>query len=62
MSAEAVRGVLPAEAERLAKLAKHQKELERARIAEQAKASGKSSKVSGGMTASMNEKGHLVWD
>ncbi|TCD65833.1 hypothetical protein EIP91_002138 [Steccherinum ochraceum] len=50
-----------AESERLALLAKHQRELEKLRMAEQAKAS-KGGKASGGMTASMNEKGHLVWD
>lgn len=48
-----------AEAERLATLAKHKRELERAKMLEQ---SSKTAKVGGGMSASVNEKGHLVWD
>ena len=48
-----------AEAQRLATLAKHKKELEKIRMAEQ---STSKQKQSGGMSASMNEKGHLVWD
>ncbi|KAI0358338.1 hypothetical protein OH77DRAFT_1397778 [Trametes cingulata] len=48
-----------AEAERLATLAKHKRELERARIAEQAKASKK--QASGGMSAYVDENGKLVW-
>ncbi|THH28838.1 hypothetical protein EUX98_g5356 [Antrodiella citrinella] len=50
-----------AEAERLALLAKHKRELERTRMLEQS-ASSKASKVGGGMNASINESGHLVWD
>ena len=45
-----------AEAQRLATLAKHKQELEKARIAEQY------SKKSGGSSASIDDKGHLVWD
>ncbi|KAI0369822.1 hypothetical protein BV20DRAFT_967507 [Pilatotrama ljubarskyi] len=48
-----------AEAERLATLAKHKREVERARIAEQAKASKK--QASGGMSAYVDENGKLVW-
>ena len=48
-----------AEAERLATLAKHKRELERTRIAEQAKSSSKN--VSGGMSAYVDENGKLVW-
>ncbi|CCM00732.1 uncharacterized protein FIBRA_02772 [Fibroporia radiculosa] len=48
-----------ADAEREARLAKHKRELERARIAEQY---GKTSKaMSGGMTAYVDENGKLVW-
>ncbi|KZT25213.1 hypothetical protein NEOLEDRAFT_1178628 [Neolentinus lepideus HHB14362 ss-1] len=49
-----------AEAERLALLAKHKRELERQRMAEQAASQGK--KTSGGMTATVDEKGKLVWE
>ncbi|TFK51913.1 hypothetical protein OE88DRAFT_1485515 [Heliocybe sulcata] len=49
-----------AEAERLEKLAKHKRELERERVMEQAKSRGK--KASGGMTATVDEKGKLVWE
>ncbi|KAI0630717.1 hypothetical protein C8Q77DRAFT_1200026 [Trametes polyzona] len=49
-----------AEAARLAALAKHKRELERARIAEQAKASKK--QTSGGMSASVDENGKLIWE
>lgn len=47
----------------MAKLAKHKKELERAKIEEQWKhgAGGKKS-TSGGMSASVDENGGLVWD
>ncbi|OSD05257.1 hypothetical protein PYCCODRAFT_1432425 [Trametes coccinea BRFM310] len=48
-----------AEAERLATLAKHKRELEKARIAEQSKAAKK--QVSGGMSAYVDESGKLVW-
>ena len=48
-----------AEAERLATLAKHKRELERTRIAEQTKSSSKN--VSGGMSAYVDENGKLVW-
>lgn len=44
-----------AEAQRLATLAKHKRELEKAKIAEQYSKSG-------GSSASVNDKGHLVWD
>ncbi|TFK24052.1 hypothetical protein FA15DRAFT_619886 [Coprinopsis marcescibilis] len=50
-----------AEEERLAALARHKRDLERLRIAEQAsKPAGKT--VSGGMKASVNENGKLVWE
>ena len=45
-----------AEAQRLATLAKHKRDLEKTKIAEQY--SGKS----GGSSASVDSKGHLVWD
>lgn len=48
-----------AEAERQATLAKHKRELERARMAEQY-AQGK--KHSGGMKAAVDAKGHLVFE
>ncbi|KAI0664380.1 hypothetical protein C8Q70DRAFT_1049870 [Cubamyces menziesii] len=48
-----------AEAERLATLAQHKRSLEKARMAEQAKASKK--QVSGGMSAYVDENGKLVW-
>ncbi len=48
-----------AEAERLATLAKHKRELEKAKIAEQTKASKKT--PSGGMSAYVDENGKLVW-
>lgn len=47
------------ESERLAKLASHKRELEKSRIVEQYK---NTKKTGGGMSASMNEKGQLVWD
>ena len=52
-----------AEQERLATLARHKRELERTRIAEHyaSSGSGKNKKVSGGMSASV-EDGKLVWD
>lgn len=50
-----------AEAERLAALAKHKREVERAKIAEQLNSS-KGKKASGGMASYVNEKGQLVWD
>ena len=51
------------EAERLAKLQAHKRALERERIAEQyAKPAPGKGKAGGGMTASVNEKGSLVWD
>ncbi|KAG9123161.1 hypothetical protein FRC07_000161 [Ceratobasidium sp. 392] len=51
------------EAERQARLAAHKRQLERERIAEQyAKPAAGKGKASGGMTASVNEKGSLVWD
>lgn len=51
-----------AETERLATLARHKRELEKARIEEQyAQKPGKKS-PSGGATASVDDRGHLVWD
>ncbi|KAI0761849.1 hypothetical protein BD413DRAFT_588059 [Trametes elegans] len=47
-----------AEAERLATLAKHKRELDKLRLAEQTKSS---TKVSGGMSATVDENGKLVW-
>ena len=47
-----------AEAERLAMLAKHKRELERARMAEQAKTSKNT--TGGGMSAYVDENGKLV--
>lgn len=47
------------EAERLATLAKHKRELDRTRMAEQAKSSKKT--TSGGMSAYVDENGKLVW-
>ncbi|RPD58896.1 hypothetical protein L226DRAFT_553825 [Lentinus tigrinus ALCF2SS1-7] len=48
-----------AEAERLATLAQHKRELERARMVEQAKSSKKT--TGGGMSAYVDENGKLVW-
>jgi DNA-binding protein H-NS len=45
-----------AEAQRLATLAKHKQDLEKTRIVEQY------SKKGGGSSASVDDKGHLVWD
>ena len=45
-----------AEAQRLATLAKHKRDLEKEKITEQY------SKKSGGSSASIDGKGHLVWD
>lgn len=51
------------EAERQARLQAHKRALEKERIAEQyAKPAPGKGKESGGMTASVNEKGSLVWD
>lgn len=52
---------MSAEADRLATLAKHKKELERAKMMEQS-AKGKKGDISGGMTASVDGNGKLVWD
>lgn len=52
-------GKAQAEAERLAKLAKHKRELEKAKIAEQFKGKGS---TSGGMKASVDSRGKLVWE
>ncbi|KAG8881064.1 hypothetical protein FRB98_004565 [Tulasnella sp. 332] len=49
------------EAERLAILAKYKREQEKARMDAQGKKAGKSSKLSGGMTASVQD-GNLVWE
>ncbi|KDN43241.1 hypothetical protein RSAG8_06208, partial [Rhizoctonia solani AG-8 WAC10335] len=52
-----------AEDERVAKLQAHKRALERERIAQAyAKPAPGKGKASGGMTASVNEKGSLVWD
>ncbi|KAH9921698.1 uncharacterized protein BXZ73DRAFT_104319 [Epithele typhae] len=48
-----------AEAQRLATLAKHKRELEQARMAEQSKSSRNT--ASGGMSASVDENGKLIW-
>jgi hypothetical protein len=48
-----------AEAERLATLAKHKRELEKAKMTEQFSSKGK---TGGGMNASVDDKGRLVWD
>ena len=57
---EAVKAVKAAnEAARQAALAKHRREQEAARIEEQLKTK---SKQSGMMSASVNDKGQLVWD
>lgn len=45
-----------AEAQRVTALAKHKREMEKAKIAEQYSNKG------GGSSASVNDKGHLVWD
>ena len=50
-----------AEAERLATLAKHKRELEKARMMEQY-AKGSKGKASGGMSATVDENGKLVWE
>ncbi|CAL1715348.1 unnamed protein product [Somion occarium] len=49
-----------AEAERLAVLARHKREVEKAKMVEQHALKGK--KPSGGMSSYVNEKGQLVWD
>ncbi|CAE6468971.1 unnamed protein product [Rhizoctonia solani] len=52
-----------AEEDRVAKLQAHKRALERERIAQAyAKPASGKGKASGGMTASVNEKGSLVWD
>jgi hypothetical protein len=52
-----------AETERLAILAKHKRELEQARMSEQFGGKGGNSKTaSGGMKASVDEGGKLVWE
>ncbi|KAJ3489453.1 hypothetical protein NLJ89_g11529 [Agrocybe chaxingu] len=55
-----------AEAERLATLAKHKRELEKVKMAEQEKERERERKkgkaVSGGMKAGVDEKGRLVWE
>lgn len=51
------------EAERLTILTKHKRELEHARMAEQARGKGSSGKTaSGGMKATVDERGKLVWE
>lgn len=49
------------EKERLERLARHKRELERSRIAEQYSSSSSKKNVSGGMKASV-DGGKLVWD
>ncbi len=49
-----------AEAQRLQLLNKHKRELERAKMDEQWKSTGKGT-LSGGLQASVNEKGSLIW-
>lgn len=49
-----------AEAARLDGLAKHKRELERLRIIEQSQRGGK--QPSGGMHATVDERGKLVWE
>ena len=51
-----------AEADRLATLAKHKRELERERMAEQFANGGVKGKISGGMKASVDANGKLVWE
>jgi hypothetical protein len=53
-----------AEADRLATLAKHKRELERAKMVEQfaGGGGGKGAKTSGGMKASVDTNGKLVWE
>lgn len=50
-----------AEAQRLATLAKHSRELERSKMVEQYSKSGAKT-TSGGMKASVDEHGKLVWE
>lgn len=51
------------EAERLATLSKHKRELEQVRMAEQFRGKGSTGKAaSGGMTATVDERGKLVWE
>jgi len=47
-----------AEKERLAKLAKHKKDLENERI----KAQYSKGKLSGGMKATVDQRGNLIWE
>ncbi|KAF8879171.1 hypothetical protein BD779DRAFT_1447187 [Infundibulicybe gibba] len=51
-----------AESERLALLAKHKRELERAKITEQYSKKGSSKTPSGGMSATVDSSGKLVWE
>ena len=55
-------GKAEAEAERLAALAKHKKALEKERMVEQFKKSGSGKEPSGGMKASVDDRGKLVWE
>jgi len=50
------------EAERLALLAKHKRELEKQRMAELYGGAKSDKKTSGGMTASVDDKGKLIWE
>lgn len=55
-------GKADAEAERLAVLAKHKKALEKERMAEQYKTPGSGKAPSGGMKATVDDRGKLVWE
>ena len=55
-------GKAEAEAERLAALAKHKKALEKERMAEQFKKPGSGKAPSGGMMATVDDRGKLVWE
>ncbi|KAF8987520.1 hypothetical protein BDQ17DRAFT_1435580 [Cyathus striatus] len=50
------------EAEQQAALANHRRELEKLRMAEQQQKEKKGTKVSGGMKASVDDNGRLVWE
>jgi len=55
-------GKADAEAERLARLAKHKRELEKAKMVEQYAGKSGVKSPSGGMTATVDERGKLVWE
>jgi len=50
------------EAERLATLSKHKRELERSKMIEQFSQKGKGKSTGGGMKATVDEHGKLVWE